>query len=85
MLDELYWARRGGGAFLNGRRIRVSGCRRLDAALLCTGFSYNLDWRRTNLVYFAEFVMKAQAIRREVALQDPSRYTIDARDLAAKK
>jgi tetratricopeptide (TPR) repeat protein len=29
--------------------------------------------------------LKAQAIRREVALQDPSRYTIDARDLAAKK
>jgi myo-inositol-1(or 4)-monophosphatase len=64
MLGEMYWARRGGGAFLNGRRIRVTGCRRLDAALLCTGFSYNLDWRRVNLAYFAEFVMKAQAIRR---------------------
>jgi tetratricopeptide (TPR) repeat protein len=29
--------------------------------------------------------LRAQAIRREVALQDPSRYTIDARDLVPKK
>jgi myo-inositol-1(or 4)-monophosphatase len=64
MLDEMYWARRGGGAFLNGRRIHVTACRRLEAALLCTGFSYNLEWRRVNLAYFAEFLMTAQAIRR---------------------
>jgi myo-inositol-1(or 4)-monophosphatase len=64
MLDEMYWARRGGGAFLNGRRIHVSDCRRLEAALLCTGFSYDLEWRRVNLGYFAEFLMSAQAIRR---------------------
>ncbi len=64
LLDEIYWARRGGGAFRNGRRIRVTACRRLEAALLCTGFSYNFEWRRVNLGYFAEFLMKAQAIRR---------------------
>jgi myo-inositol-1(or 4)-monophosphatase len=64
MLGDLYWARRGGGAFRNGRPIRVTACRRLDAALLSTGFSYELAWRRVNLRYFARFLMKAQAIRR---------------------
>ena len=64
LLGELYWARRGGGAFRNGRRIRVAACRRLEDALLCTGFAYNLAWRRVNLRYFARFLMKARAIRR---------------------
>jgi histidinol-phosphatase len=35
---ELYWARRGEGAYLNGERIRVSSCERLaDATLLSSG------------------------------------------------
>jgi len=63
-LGEMYWARRGGGAFLNGRRIRVAARRRLEDALLCTGFSYTLKWRRVNLRHFARFLMTAQAIRR---------------------
>jgi myo-inositol-1(or 4)-monophosphatase len=63
-LGELYWARRGGGAFFNGRRMRVSRCRRVEQALLCTGFSYKPEWRKVNLRYFAEFLMVAQAIRR---------------------
>jgi myo-inositol-1(or 4)-monophosphatase len=63
-LKEIYWARRGGGAFRNGKRIHVTSCRELDQALLCTGFSYKLEWRKVNLRYFAEFLMKAQAIRR---------------------
>jgi myo-inositol-1(or 4)-monophosphatase len=64
MLGDLYWARRGGGAFRNGRPIQVSTCRRVKAALLCTGFSYQLEWRTKNLRYFAAFLMKAQAVRR---------------------
>jgi myo-inositol-1(or 4)-monophosphatase len=63
-LDEIYWARRGAGAFRNGRRIRVASRRRLEDALLCTGFSYTLKWRQVNLRHFARFLMKAQAIRR---------------------
>ena len=63
-LGELFWAERGKGAFRNGRRIRVTSCPTVEEALLCTGFSYQLEVRRLNLKYFAEFLMKAQAIRR---------------------
>jgi histidinol phosphatase-like enzyme (inositol monophosphatase family) len=38
-LDETYWARRGGGAFLNGRPIRVSRVSALSQAL-CSGLGY---------------------------------------------
>ena len=36
-LDELLWAERGGGAFLNGRPIRVSSRTSLDGAVVCYG------------------------------------------------
>jgi myo-inositol-1(or 4)-monophosphatase len=64
LLNEIYWGVRGGGAFRNGRPIRVASCRRLADALLCTGFSYQKRWRPVNLAYFARFLMKARAIRR---------------------
>lgn len=38
--DELFTASRGGGAQLNGRKIRVSGETRMENALLGTGFPY---------------------------------------------
>lgn len=38
--QELYTAERGGGAFLNNRRIRVAGLRNLEGALLGTGFPF---------------------------------------------
>jgi myo-inositol-1(or 4)-monophosphatase len=38
--DELYWAERGVGAYLNGRRIRVSSRRILGEALLATGIPF---------------------------------------------
>jgi myo-inositol-1(or 4)-monophosphatase len=37
---ERWWARRGRGAFKNGRRIRVSATRSLRAALIGTGFPF---------------------------------------------
>ncbi len=39
--DELFYARKGKGAFLNGRRIRVNGATSLKQALLITGFYYD--------------------------------------------
>lgn len=38
--DELYWAERGSGAFLNERRLRVSGRRSLGDALIGTGIPF---------------------------------------------
>ena len=43
--DELFEARRGGGASLNGTPIRVSGTDRLDRALIATGFPYDIRER----------------------------------------
>ena len=64
MLGDLYWAHRGGGAFRNGNRLHVTKTTRVEHSLLCTGFSYLLEYRKVNLRYFSEFLMKAQAIRR---------------------
>jgi myo-inositol-1(or 4)-monophosphatase len=38
--QERWWARRGGGAWKNGRRIRVSGIQRMNRALVGTGFPF---------------------------------------------
>ena len=38
--DELFWAEKGAGAFLNDRRMRVSGRSALDHCLIATGLPY---------------------------------------------
>ena len=65
MMDELFTAEEGHGAFLNGERIRVSGTDSLDTSLLATGFPYDLrSSKENNIDHFARFSIKAQAIRR---------------------
>jgi myo-inositol-1(or 4)-monophosphatase len=65
ILDELFYAERGKGAYLSGNRISVSREDRLDRSFLCTGFPYDV---RENgdfyLRYFREFMMRSVAIRR---------------------
>ncbi len=41
--DELFTAKRGGGAMLNNRRLRVTNQNSLKGALLGTGFTFNSD------------------------------------------
>ena len=39
--DEIFWTERGIGAFVNNKRLRVSGRARLEDALLSTGTTFN--------------------------------------------
>ena len=65
LLNELFTAIRGKGAFHNGRRLRVSTQPRLDQAFLATGFPYDIRRsRRTNIGHFTDFATRCLAIRR---------------------
>jgi myo-inositol-1(or 4)-monophosphatase len=65
MRDELFTAKRGEGAFLNGRPIRVSETVHVEQSLLSTGFSYHIrEIENKNLDHFARFALRAQSIRR---------------------
>ncbi|HCU25638.1 MAG TPA: inositol monophosphatase [Deltaproteobacteria bacterium] len=64
--DEMFLAEKGSGASLNGEKIRVSQVEDLNRALLVTGFAYNVrETSNNNLNHFENFLMKAQAIRRD--------------------
>ena len=66
LLDELFTARQGQGAFLNGERIAVSETAQLTNALICTGFPYDLRESPVNNVdHFNNFIMEARAVRRD--------------------
>src|SRR2546423_3658614 len=65
--DEMFAAERGRGAALNGRRISVSRTMNLSAALLCTGFPYDVRQRNEFARHFANFIMAAQGVRRDGA------------------
>lgn len=66
LMDELFEARAGDGARLNGRPLRVSRETQLGRALLMTGFAY--DRRESevdNLDHLAAFLKSARAVRRD--------------------
>lgn len=65
MLDELFVAERGVGAFLNGERIYVSQNDTLERALLATGFPYDRERRREALAAFGRFTLAVRAVRRD--------------------
>jgi myo-inositol-1(or 4)-monophosphatase len=65
MLDELFTAEKGAGAFLNGRRLTVSRTETLSRGLLATGFPYDIrEDRNNNINYFKVMALSAQAVRR---------------------
>jgi myo-inositol-1(or 4)-monophosphatase len=62
---ELFTAERGGGAYVNGRPLRVSDADQLVNAMLVTGFPYDVHARVDEIVgLFGAFVAKARAVRR---------------------
>lgn len=63
--DELFTAEKGGGAYCNGARLRVTDTATMIESLVVTGFPYNLDNHPERpLVHFCNFTMAAQGIRR---------------------
>jgi len=66
LLDELYTATRGGGAFLGDRRLQASSETRLAHALVATGFAYDVHKSRDdNLANFARMLKATRAVRRD--------------------
>jgi len=62
--DELFTAVRGGGAYLNGARIRVSKTRELKRSLLATGFPYDVDRVPEAVEYFRRVISLGIPVRR---------------------
>lgn len=68
ILEELFVAEKGNGAYLNGRKIQVSRVDKLRRALLSTGFPYDiLENPGQAMQQFSGFVDTAQAVRRDGA------------------
>ena len=76
---ELYTAARGGGAQLDGRRLRVSKQRTFDGALIATGFPYREN-RRALQPYLA---MLAIAMERAAGVRRPGSAALDLAYVAA--
>lgn len=63
--EELFFAQRGRGAFLNGKRIHVSKTSRLDQSLLVSGFPYDRTKRsRFYVEFFRTFMTLSHDVRR---------------------
>lgn len=64
--DETFSGTKGGGAFLNDRRISVSKTQNLDQSLLATGFPYDIrESQENNIDCFTRFSLVSQGVRRD--------------------
>lgn len=65
MRDELFHAMRGGGAWLNGRQLKVSEEANLADSLLVTGFPYDIRTNpANNLDHYVTFALRTRGVRR---------------------
>jgi myo-inositol-1(or 4)-monophosphatase len=64
MRDELFTAERGQGAWLNGRRIRVSRIAELAESLISTGFPSRKRHLSPNVHFYHEFTLRSHGVRR---------------------
>ncbi len=62
--NEMFTAERGAGAYLNGRRIRVSTSTRLADSLFSTGFPNHNRAGNPNIRFFHELAQTAHGVRR---------------------
>jgi len=64
--DELFAAAAGSGATLNGNAIHVARHAEVEAALLVTGFPYDVrEHPERHVPLFQEFLLRAQGVRRD--------------------
>jgi len=61
-LEELYYAEKGKGAFMNGEKIQISKISKLEKSVLATGF--HLKGAMRNIPYFEKIVGHCRAVRR---------------------
>jgi len=59
--DEKFWAEKGQGAFLNGRRLRVAGRRSMDDAVYATGIPFRGHGDHGRFLNELESIMKVSA------------------------
>ncbi|PPR61028.1 MAG: Inositol-1-monophosphatase [Alphaproteobacteria bacterium MarineAlpha4_Bin2] len=74
--DEVFWTERGVGAFVNNRRLRVSGRTLLDEAILATGVPFNRNDQET----CEQFIDQLRSVMKRTA--GIRRYGSAALDLA---
>lgn len=66
MMDELFTAQLGKGAYLNGKKIHVSPVKQLSKSLLVTGFPYDIKNNSEKLFKYNDiFLLKTQGVRRD--------------------
>ena len=65
ILNELFFAEKGKGAYLNNKKIKVSEIKKITNSLLATGFPYDIkESKNNNIKNFINFSLCAQAVRR---------------------
>ncbi len=62
--QEMFAAERGGGAYMNNRRIRVSNVARLENSLVCTGFPSRKRHMSINIHFYHQMAMATHGVRR---------------------
>ncbi len=64
--DEMFSAEVNKGAMLNGKSIKPSLCSSIEEGLFATGFLFHKEeLLERNLMYFSDFIRKAQGVRRD--------------------
>ena len=62
--NEMFSAEKGGGAYLNGHRIRVSAAQKVAISLLATGFPSRRRHENINVHFYYQLGMLSHGVRR---------------------
>jgi myo-inositol-1(or 4)-monophosphatase len=62
--NEMFAAERGGGAYLNGKRIHVSKAKDIETSLLATGFPSRRRHQNINVHFYYQMAMLSHGVRR---------------------